>query len=233
MKRIALTLSTLLLVLFFVSSCDTDAGTGDKGGEDNGTEAAYYEADLSTYQVGWTEGGIDATTDVTLTENTEDNSALDVQITWPDAAESTGKAYVSHYSDGSGENPAAYDFSGRTLTVEMKFPSGFLTADADNTDGDGNAYWAGFKVYAKSSDWEESNSWFGAWNISDAVAGNDQSANGITYDETTGIVSLSVDFIDYTADDAIIYEHGIVFEQNGNNDLADDLVFTVVSITVD
>ena len=98
--------------------------------------------------------------------------------------------------------------------------------DPDTADDE---IYPGLKLYVKGTDWTESSMWFGAWNIKDALDGNDQSASGIIADTEDGYVLLkAVVDTDITPDDSTqMYEGGVVFEQNSDETLTDDMVFYI------
>lgn len=242
-----LALSTVLLSY----SCDIFGGddakkdNNDPNNENNNptvvtdSDGDVYEDfsyDIGLYQVGWCSGWMngdagsdDAKVNVSLTHNTEEvhgKGSLAVNILWSNADSNSGQAYVNQYSDG-GDNAEVIDGTGKTLIAKVKIPEGFYDGD-DSTDP---ATYPGIKLYLKGSDWSEVSKWYGAWAIKDALAGLDVTSEGIYAAEEDGFVLLKAvigtDISTANDNDSVIWESGMVFEQNGDTTLTDDMTFYI------
>jgi len=233
----------VLVAAFIFVGCDNDPKDSKDSPTVTDSDGSVYEAfeyNVGLYQLGYKEGWTEDDNNEQVNgaelswDNTDANGkgAAKVTIDWTTAVSYGGKSYLTLYSDG-GTNAENIDGTGKTMVVKIKCPDNFLDGyDPDENTADDEIF-PGIKLYVKGTSWGESSLWIGAWNIKDALDGNDQSDAGVTVDAEEGFVLLKavigtdISPVDDNGDASVIYESGVVFEQNADQSLTDDMAFYI------
>lgn len=239
MKKI---LSILLIALtgIIVTGCNNNTTSETSVTDNDGSVYESFTTSIGFFQSGYCEGwsngdnnSAEAKTNTVLTLDKDvinGKGSLKIVTAWTNSDSGSAKSYVSQFSNG-GDNVEIIDGTGKTMVVKIKVPTGFIDGFDSDTAVEGIETYTGIKLYIKGSDWAESSLWIGSWNIEDALNGNDQSAAGITLDSEDGFVLLKAkigtDIKAINGENNTIYECGIVFEQNGDTSLTDDLEFYI------
>lgn len=202
--------------------------------DNDGNVYQAFTDDTGVYQVGYVENMTNGKDDIILSHDTVVANGLGsakVVVKWSKSELYLGKVYISQYSDGKTGNAQIIDGTGKTLITKIKPPEGFLDGFDPDTTVENNEKFPGIKLYVKGTAWTESAKWFDALKIKETLAGADHSSDGIFKAAEEGFIILKAVIgsgkdIESTPN-ATIYEHGVVFEQNRDESLTDDMEFYI------